>query len=245
MTRSPDFDHWKRAVYPRYWSRTSLKYGIDPYVTGLLKLVRSVKPADAFELAIGNGYPFAVELTQNGITVTGVDISELLIEECAALAPQARAFVGGYNDLAVLQRLGEQRFALVYCFRSTWHFPDIENAIDFMVRIARPGGLVMFDVMNSDSPWNLALLAKKRRQFPLTIAKNVIKAGLNVVRPGTYMLDRIFGVRDIMYSPATIDALLLARGLGFKRLTRADIEGAASMSADEAEQKVVYVVQCP
>jgi SAM-dependent methyltransferase len=240
-----DFDHWKRAVYPQYWSRTSRAYGIDHYVSGLLHLIRSVHPSDVFELAIGNGYPFAAELTTGGVAVAGSDISDLLVQECARLAPQAKAFVGGYGDQATLAAVGSRRFDVVYCFRSTWHFPDIENAIAFMLQIVKPGGRVMFDIMNSEAQWNRDVLRHKRRTFPLTIVKNCVKAIVNVVRPGSYMLDQIFGVRDIMYSPAQIERILSGHGRKFERLTRGAIERAGGdASAGDSDQKLVYVVQC-
>ena len=240
-----DFDHWKRAVYPQYWSRTSREYGIDHYVSGLLHLIRSVQPTEVFELAIGNGYPFATELTKGGVAVAGSDISDLLVKECARLAPQAKDFVGAYGDQATLAAIGSSRFDVVYCFRSTWHFLDIENAIAFMLKIVKPGGRVMFDIMNSDAQWNRDLLRHKQLTFPLTIVKNVVKAAVNVARPGSYMLDQVFGVRDIMYSPAEIDRVLRGHGRTFERLTRGAVEQAGGdASAGDSDQKIVYVVHC-
>jgi len=239
-----DFDHWRRAVYPRYWSKRAHEYGIDPYVTGLFALIRSVQPADTFELAIGNGYPFAAGLTEGGIAVTGCDISELLVQECAQLAPRATAYAGGYDDPAVLAAVAGRRFDVVYCFRSTWYFPDIEQAIRFMRQLAKPGGRVMFDIINSDARSNQDMLRAKRRSFPVTMAKNVIKTIVNAVRPGAYMLDQVFGIREIMHSPAEIEGIIRAQGLRFDRLTRGEIErGRGAAPTGDSDQKLIYLVQ--
>ena len=125
MARDQDFDRWKRICYSQYWSRASRKYGLDAYCAGLLRLIKSqFSPKNVFELAIGNGFPFAENLARSGIDVTGCDISEDLVAELKQSFPEIRAFVGGYIDNSFAEQ-----FDVVYCLRSTWYFPDIDRAM--------------------------------------------------------------------------------------------------------------------
>ena len=140
----------------------------------------------------------------------------------------------------------KKNFDLVYCFRSTWFFTDIAAAIDFMLYFVRPGGSVIFDIMNKDSEWNKAMVAKKNRLFLLTIVKNMIKFLANLVKLGRYMIDSLFGVRDIMYSQNDIETILKDKGMAYEMFTLTQIEarvmGDGSFSPD---QKLVYVIHKP
>lgn len=239
------FERWKRDIYPKYWIRKSREYGLDHYCKGLISLIEERHPKSVFELAIGTGYPFAGSLLAAGIDVAGCDISQELIAELKKNFPAVTACVGGYEDLDKVKSNVAQKFDIVYSLRSSWYFIDVAASIDFMLYFAHPGGMVIFDIMNKDSAWNKAMVTKKNRLFLLTMGKNAIKFVANLVAPGRYMIDSIFGVRDIMYSPIEIESILRDRGLAYETLTLAQIEarggggGGCSFSPD---QKVVYVV---
>jgi SAM-dependent methyltransferase len=237
------FERWKRDIYSKYCIRKSREYGLDHYCKGLINLIEERQPKSAFELAIGGGYPFAEKLLAVDIDVAGCDISPELIVQLRKSFPAINACVGGYEELDKVNAAINQKFDLVYCLRSTWYFTDISAAIDFMLYFVRPGGRVIFDIMNIDSEWNKAMVAKKNRFFLLTMGKNVIKFVANLITPGRYMIDILFGVRDIMYSPSEIEAILEDRGLAYETLSLEQIEarggGGGSFSPD---QKLVYVV---
>lgn len=244
MFENSRFERWKREIYPKYWIRKSREYGLDHYCKGLISLIEERHPKYVFELAIGTGYPFAENLLAAGINVSGCDISQELIAELKNNYPAVTACVGGYEDLYKVKAKVAHKFDVVYSLRSSWYFTDIAAAIDFMLDFAQPGGVVIFDIMNNDSEWNKAMVAKKNRSFLLTMGKNIIKFVANLATPGRYMIDSIFGVRDIMYSPIEIDSILRDRGLAYETLTLAQIEargggGGCSLSPD---QKLVYVV---
>lgn len=107
------------------------------------------------------------------------------------------AYVGSYKDNF---SVGDC-YDLVYCFRSSWYFDDIYKALDFMLNKAAPSGVLIFDIMNMDSPWNRRMIIKKNTLFPITILKNFFKIILNLK----------FGVREIMYSPKMIENWLLEK----------------------------------
>lgn len=243
MDRYQDFERWKRDIYPQYWSRASRKYGLDAYCAGLLYLIRSQSPPpkNAFELAIGNGFPFADNLASSGIDVAGCDISEDLVAELKATFPAIRAFVGGYADSRCVEK-----FDVVYCFRSSWHFPDIDCAIDFMLNIAKPNGVIIIDIMNSESTWNKNMIMRKNILFPVTILKNLAKYFLNNIWHRRWLIDKVFGVRDIMYSSDYIINLITARGLSFRVLDLHQVEtfgvGYPRSSNLSNDQKLVFII---
>lgn len=242
------FEGWKCDIYPKYWIRKSQEYGLDLYCKGLIALILRNQPKCAFELGIGTGYPFANTLMNKDIRIAGTDISPELIAELKKNFPELNACVGGYEDLNKVKMIVKQKFDLVYCLRSTWYFSDIAAAIDFMLYFAKPRGQLIFDVMNKDSEWNKAMVAKKNRAFILTLVKNVIKFVINIFRPRRYMTDTLFGVREIMYSRDEIEAVLKDRGLAYQIHTLEDIEalgGSEIQKAQAADQRLVWVVQIP
>ena len=238
------FDRWKKETYPAYWSGKSREYGLDGYCCGLIDLIKSHEPACAFELAIGNVFPFAENLQGAGIAVSGCDISDLLIQELKRCSSLVRGYVGGYEDMYALDAIIQMRYDIVYCLRSTWYFTDIAGAITFMMNFVRPGGTVIFDIMNLDSPCNRRMVRNKYLCFPVTILKNLVKTLLNVVVGPRYMRDKVFGIKEIMYSRVMIESILNERGLNYKILTIGDILRRANAPVLGCEdQKLIFVVQ--
>ena len=58
---------WQKELYSKYWINKVKKYGFDSYCKGLCKLIESKSPNSVYELAIGTGYPFAINFFQKGI----------------------------------------------------------------------------------------------------------------------------------------------------------------------------------
>ena len=97
------------------------------------------------EVAIGTGYPVADFLARAGYRVHGVDISPALVARCRELNPAIDAVVGDAERLDHPDR----SFDATYCFHSSWYFPDLRRALAEMIRVTRPGGLVMIDIQNA------------------------------------------------------------------------------------------------
>ena len=140
-----------------------------------------------------------------------------------------------------------EKFDVVYCFRSTWQFSDIEAAIDFMLFFVATGGVVVFDIMNQDSVFNKNFVRKKNITFPITLFKNGIKSVINIFSPNRFMLDKLFGVHDIMYKPEEISKFLTSKNLEFRTLNLLDVNrkgGGGDIDVFGIDQKVVFVVRC-
>jgi SAM-dependent methyltransferase len=139
-----------RDVYASYWlTARDKKYGFLDYDRELCDFLSgSVKEGSSMlEVAIGTGYPIADFLQKAGYTIHGIDISPALIERCRQVNPAINAKVGDAEHLD----FEAESFDAVYCFHASWYFPSLTRVIDEMLRVVRPGGLVMFDIQNRDN----------------------------------------------------------------------------------------------
>ncbi len=139
-----------RDIYAKYWiSAREKKYGFKEYDKKLCGCLSSniIKGAELLDVGIGTGYPFADFFDKAGYKVSGVDIAPSLIEKCRELYPDIEAKVGDAENIPY----PDSSFDAVYCFHSSWYFSDLNKAIDEMLRVAKPGGLVIFDVINANN----------------------------------------------------------------------------------------------
>ena len=115
-----------------------------------------------------------------------------------------------------------------------------------MLKMTKPNGVIVFDIMNSESVWNRKLILKKNILFPLTILKNIAKRLLNIIYPRRWLIDQVFGMREIMYSPAHIIDLIRTRGLSFSMLNISQVEALdptyQKSETFSPDQKLVFVI---
>lgn len=179
-----DRKRYMRDVYSKYWPTIREKtYGFLEYDRNLCKYIcERVPNGDTLlEAAIGTGYPIADFLQKAGYSVYGIDISPDLIEKCRQLNPNINCKVGDAEDLDH----PDDYFDCTYCFHSTWYFPNLNKAIDEMLRVTRPGGLVMFDIQNRN---NKKMDSNyRRRLFRTTGMGRIIRYASNIA---TIMLRR-------------------------------------------------------
>jgi len=146
-----DRKEFMRSVYSGYWIGARDKiYGFMPYDRRLCEYLSGELAAGGavLEVAIGTGYPVADYLQKAGYRVHGIDIAPALVQRCRELNPGIEAEVGDAENL----RFADGEFDATYCFHSSWYFPDLNRVIGEMLRVTRPGGLVMFDIQNAANP---------------------------------------------------------------------------------------------
>jgi ubiquinone/menaquinone biosynthesis C-methylase UbiE len=134
------------------------------------------KGGSLLEVAIGNGYPIGDHLQHQGYNVHGIDLSPLLIEEAKKLNPHLHCRVGDAENLPYQ----DGHFDCTYCFHSSWYFSDLFRGVDEMLRVTRPGGLVMLDIMNRN---NSEIESMYRRNLSPNVGfKRIVLFLKNVVR---------------------------------------------------------------
>jgi len=198
-------EEWQKTKYSKFWSNQVKKYGFDPYCQGLYNLILSNKPSSVYELAIGTGWPFAKNFFDLGISVSGSDISSLLVSEIKMTHPKINVTVSSYQDIIKEQNVD---YDIIYCFRSSWYFPNILQAVEKMFMIVKPGGLVIFDIMNDDSKFIKYIKLKHRILIPITLLKNILKVTLNQLFKSNYLVQNIWCQDEIPVSLVTIENYL-------------------------------------
>jgi 2-polyprenyl-3-methyl-5-hydroxy-6-metoxy-1,4-benzoquinol methylase len=114
-----------------------------------LSLVRDRAPAggDVLDLGCGNGIPAAKWLSDSGFRVTGVDLSDTMVERARDLVPAA-TFLRGDMALAEEVDFGTSTFHAVVSLYALIHVPihDQPGVIERIAGWLRPGGLLVATV---------------------------------------------------------------------------------------------------
>lgn len=170
---------YMKEVYSKYWvNAREEKYGFSKYDKKLCEMIlENCSPEQKIlEVAIGTGEPIAHFLQQKGLEVHGIDISPLLVEKCIKINPNIKAVIGDAENL----KYQTNEFPNTYCFHSTWYFPDFSKALKEMIRVTRPGGCVLFDILNKNNP--ITLKAYKKRILKGSLPFRVLRFGKNVLK---------------------------------------------------------------
>lgn len=123
--------------------------------------------AAVLDVGCGQGTQ-ALRLLQQGHAVTGVDLSQDLLEKFAAdaeaLSVQPELFVGRIEDLSAA--LGQRTFDVVCSHGVLMYLEDRAGAVAQLAARASPGGLLSFTVKNANG---LAFRPGLRRDWGATI----------------------------------------------------------------------------
>lgn len=134
-------------VYNKFWENQTKKYGFAPYEQNLVRVISQSMPQKVFEVGIGTGWPIGAALKKKGITVDGCDLAESSV----ALARKELDNESGIWAGDVLSYEGETKYDAVYCVRVSWYIPDFYATVSKMITMTKPGGRIVFDVMDRDS----------------------------------------------------------------------------------------------
>jgi ubiquinone/menaquinone biosynthesis C-methylase UbiE len=141
---------YMRDVYSKYWiTAREKRYGVSFYDDLMCNYINETLPKNQriLEAAIGTGIPFSDFLQKKEHNIYGIDIAPRLVDKCRELNESIKCSVGDVESM----EFEDNFFDCVFCFHSTWYFPNIYIAIDEMIRVAKPNGLVIFDIQNADN----------------------------------------------------------------------------------------------
>lgn len=123
--------------------------------------VRERFPAggDLLDLGCGNGIPTAKWLSDKGFRVTGVDLSDTMVERARGLVPGATFLRGNVTDIGEVD-FDAATFYAVVSFYALIHVPvtDQPGVIERLARWLRPGGIFVATVghtawSGTDTDW--------------------------------------------------------------------------------------------
>ena len=169
-------------VYSKSWSLKRKEYGLHQYDQDLIyELSKNIKNGKVLEVAIGDGFPYSHKLNEIGYEVFGIDISPDHVDLVKRLIPNINVRVGDAEDLC----FPNEFFDIVYCFRSTWYFPNLIKAIGEMLRVAKSDGLIMFDVLNMFHPIHKKgikrSLRRERGHLIINVGEKFIKNFIKII----------------------------------------------------------------
>lgn len=142
-----DREEYIKKVYSKYWlDAREKKYGFKVYDKNLCGYIMKnvASGAKLLDVACGTGYPFGYYLDSKGYDVYGTDISFDLIEKGKKHYPNIEFKVATAENISYPDNF----FDAVYCFHSSWYFSDLKKAVNEMIRVSKPAGLILIDIMN-------------------------------------------------------------------------------------------------
>ena len=151
------------AQYYDHLMRTVPYAGWVDYVEALVRRWKS-HPRQVLDLACGTGR-VGSEMLRRGYDVTGADLSEPMVRECAKQAPPLTAVVSDAGQLA----LADESFDLVVCLYDSLNYllepQQFCGAMAEAHRVLRRNGLLVFD-MNTIRALSTAMFTQASMSGP-------------------------------------------------------------------------------
>jgi len=158
-------------------------------------------PADAevLDVGCGPGWMWTAGGFPHGLSLTLTDFSEGMVREAVprvAGLGRYRAVEGRVADAAALP-FADQSFDAVLACHMLYHVPDPGRAIDEMIRVLRPGGIVAITTNGSDNmsemyalahaAWGGSAIDPGGAGFGIEAAETALKARLAEVQVATHL----------------------------------------------------------
>lgn len=158
--KGKDLEAYNKTAYSAEWLdsseyRLSSDYYRRDHSLDTLEALRSSAGTRVFESGIGTGEFFALSLARAGKSVYGIDFAAPLLGDCKKrfLAAGFPVRLGMADARRLPFRAGS--FDASYAIGVMPYMEDLDLAVGELVRVTRPGGVVIFDLMNLWHPSQL------------------------------------------------------------------------------------------
>ena len=146
----------------QYLSSENMRF-FDLAFDYIAQTLSAPKDSVILDAGCGNG-GHSIRLAQRGFIVYAIDFSEVVREKAKAniKANKLEDRIGVEKGDILNLPLGDNSFSYILCWGVLMHIPDIERAVSELVRVLRPGGML---VIGEDNMYSLesifSLIIKK------------------------------------------------------------------------------------
>jgi hypothetical protein len=160
--------------YYKSWQTKNKNQKEEEYFNLIFRLLQNLNIDSAFEVAIGDGEPFAKKIAEH-TPVEGIDLSTHLVD----MANRNEGINASYGDAETFKI---ESYDLIYCLRSFWYFDKWKAVLKSMIIPANK--YILFDILNGDNKDIIFNEISFRRTLfgKLYVAfKNTIKLCINLL----------------------------------------------------------------
>ncbi|OHE60364.1 MAG: hypothetical protein A2Z99_09065 [Treponema sp. GWB1_62_6] len=139
------------GIFAKFYDRNAKGHMMDQYLVWA-SVLKEIVQGDArlLELAPGPGY-LSIELHKSGVkNITGLDISESLVEIARGNAERAGASIKFVQGNAAAMPFPDAAFTHIVCTSAFKNFSEPTAALNEMHRVLAPGGVVWLSDMRQD-----------------------------------------------------------------------------------------------
>lgn len=143
----------KAAVEYDSWYQTKLGAFVDQVETKAVFDLFQPQPGEKIlDLGCGTGN-FSIKLAQKGCQVTGIDISETMLERAAEKANKLDLDINFIKTDALNLEFEANHFDSVFSMAALEFIEDLKKAVQEMKRVVKPGGKILLGTIRKESDW--------------------------------------------------------------------------------------------
>ena len=135
------------------WYETKLGKHVDSVESecafNLLKIEKGMRVLD---IGCGTGN-FSIKLAKKGCKVTGIDLSDKMLDLAREKTAKKNLFIDYYNMSVYNIKFPTQHFDAIFSMATFEFVRDMEKAINEAFRVCKDKGQIMIGTINRDSKW--------------------------------------------------------------------------------------------
>lgn len=143
----------KAAVEYDSWYQTKLGTFVDQIETKTaFELFQPQVGEKVLDLGCGTGN-FSIKLAQKGCQITGIDISEPMLEKAAEKASNLNLAINFIKADALNLEFEANFFDSVFSMATIEFIEDLEKLMQELKRVVKPGGKILLGTIRKESDW--------------------------------------------------------------------------------------------
>lgn len=145
------------------WYKTKLGAFVDEVETKLaFDMFCPTKGMKVLDVGCGTGN-FSIKLAQKGCVVTGIDISDKMLEIARKKVKESSIDIDFYNMNIYRLEFPDQHFDAVFSMAAFEFIHAPQNAFKELMRVVKPDGLLLIGTIHKNSNWGKLYLESAKK----------------------------------------------------------------------------------